>query len=82
MKTTNLNADNAANQPSNLSGLISGSQSCPNKVVNLIVTELAVIEVTPGGLVLREIAADTTVEAVKKATGAPLTVASPLGVFE
>src|SRR5438876_4808381 len=30
------------------------------KVVNMIVTELAVIDVTPGGLVLREIAADTT----------------------
>ena len=30
------------------------------KVVNLIVTEMAVIEVTPAGLVLREIAADTT----------------------
>src|SRR4029434_7351302 len=28
------------------------------KVVNLIVTELAVIDVTPGGLVLREIAGD------------------------
>jgi hypothetical protein len=34
MKTTNLNADN---QPSNLSGPISGSQSCPSRVVNLIV---------------------------------------------
>ena len=45
------------------------------KVVNLIVTEMAVIDVTPGGLVLREIAADTTVEAVKKATGAELTFA-------
>ena len=30
------------------------------KVVNQIVTELAVIDVTPDGLVLREIAADTT----------------------
>ena len=30
------------------------------KVVNLIVTELAVIEVTPRGLVLKEIASDTT----------------------
>ena len=42
------------------------------KVVNMIVTEMAVIDVTPGGLVLREIAADTTVEKVKAATGAPL----------
>src|ERR671924_170121 len=38
------------------------------KVVNMIVSELAVIEVTPKGLVLREIASDTTVDAVKKAT--------------
>ena len=30
------------------------------KVVHLIVTELAVIEVTPQGLVLKEIASDTT----------------------
>src|SRR6187549_2090934 len=39
------------------------------KVVNQIVTELAVIEVTPKGLVLREIAADTTLDAVLEATG-------------
>jgi len=44
------------------------------KVVNLIVTELAVIEVVPGGLRLREIAADTTLDAVKRATGAELIV--------
>src|SRR5213596_280880 len=34
------------------------------KVVHMIVTELAVIEVTPKGLVLREIASDTTLDAV------------------
>lgn len=50
-------------------------------VVHLIVTELAVIEVTPDGLVLREIAADTTVEAVRRATGAPLLVHGTPGVF-
>src|SRR5213076_2765235 len=44
------------------------------KVVNLIVTEMAVIEVTPSGLLLREIAADTTVERVQAATGATLMV--------
>ncbi len=44
------------------------------KVVNLIVTELAVIEVTDRGLVLNEIAADTTVENVRSATGAELIV--------
>ena len=52
------------------------------KVVNLIVTELAVIEVTPDGLLLREIAADTTVEQVRAATGAPLLVADKVGAFE
>lgn len=50
-------------------------------VVNLIVTDMAVIEVTDRGLVLKEIASDTTVDAVKTATGAPLTVADPLGTF-
>jgi len=50
-------------------------------VVDLIVTELAVIDVTPGGLVLREIAEGTTEEAVRAATAAPLTTASPLGTF-
>jgi 3-oxoacid CoA-transferase subunit B len=44
------------------------------KVVNLIVTELAVIEVTPRGLLLKEIAADTTIDAVRAATGAELIV--------
>jgi 3-oxoacid CoA-transferase subunit B len=51
------------------------------KVVNRIVTELAVIDVTPKGLVLREIANDTTLEAVVAATGATLQVAEPLGRF-
>ena len=37
-------------------------------VVNTIVTELAVIDVTPNGLVLREIAPDTTLEAVQRLT--------------
>src|SRR5919201_3300289 len=44
------------------------------KVVNLIVTELAVIEVTERGLVLKEIASDTTIERVRHATGAELLV--------
>jgi 3-oxoacid CoA-transferase len=51
------------------------------KVVNQIVTELAVIEVTPQGLVLKEIASDTSLDAVIAATGARLTVAEPLGRF-
>jgi 3-oxoacid CoA-transferase subunit B len=48
------------------------------KVVNTIVTELAVIQVTPDGLVLEEIAPDTTVEEVQKLTAAKLTVKQPL----
>jgi 3-oxoacid CoA-transferase subunit B len=44
------------------------------KVVHLIITELAVIEVTPRGLVLKEIASDTTIEKVRAATGAALIV--------
>jgi 3-oxoacid CoA-transferase subunit B len=51
------------------------------KVVNLIITELAVIEVTPRGLVLKEIASDTTLDAVREATGADLIVEGPPAVF-
>jgi 3-oxoacid CoA-transferase subunit B len=51
------------------------------KVVNLIVTDLAVIEVTPRGLVLKEIASDTTVDQVRAATGADLVVDGTPGVF-
>jgi 3-oxoacid CoA-transferase subunit B len=51
------------------------------KVVHMIVTELAVIEVTPNGLVLREIAADTTLDAVKKATGATLSIEGEVARF-
>src|SRR5262245_24574186 len=51
------------------------------KVVDTIVTELAVIKVTPEGLLLQEIASDTTVEAVQKATGAPLIVPQRVGRF-
>ena len=50
------------------------------KVVHLIVTEMAVIEVTPEGLVLKERAEDTTVEAIKAATEAPLIIGE-VGVF-
>jgi 3-oxoacid CoA-transferase subunit B len=44
------------------------------EVVDYIVTELAVIEVTPEGLVLREIAADTTVQQVEALTEPTLIV--------
>ena len=48
------------------------------KVVDMIVTELAVMQVTPEGLVLKEIAPDTTVEEVVKATAARLIVQQPV----
>jgi len=51
------------------------------KVVNLIVTELAVIEVTDRGLLLREIAEGTTVDAVRAATGASLLIDGTPGRF-
>lgn len=51
------------------------------KEVNIIVTELAFIRVTPKGLVLEEIAGDTTVEEVIKKTGAKLHLAEKLGRF-
>jgi 3-oxoacid CoA-transferase subunit B len=44
------------------------------KVVNMIVTDLAVIDVTGRGLVLREIAADTTIDNIRASTGARLIV--------
>jgi len=46
--------------------------------VDLIVTEMAVIEVTPKGLVLKELAPGVTVEQVKAATEAELIVAPDL----
>ena len=51
------------------------------RCVHQIVTELAVIDVTARGLVLREIASDTTLEAVQAATGATLHVDGSLGTF-
>jgi acyl CoA:acetate/3-ketoacid CoA transferase beta subunit len=51
------------------------------KVVNMIVTELAVIDVTSRGLVLKEIASDTTIDAVRQATGAVLLIEGQPGKF-
>jgi len=51
------------------------------KVVHLVVTELAVIEVTPRGLKLKEVASDTTVDKVRQATGADLIVEGTPGIF-
>ncbi len=51
------------------------------RCVHLIVTELAVIEVTPEGLVLKEVAQGHSVNEVAALTGAPLLVPDPPGVF-
>jgi 3-oxoacid CoA-transferase subunit B len=49
------------------------------KVVDMIITELAVIRVTAEGLVLDEIAAGTSVEEVCRLTAAPLSIKEALG---
>ena len=51
------------------------------KVVSQIVTELAVIDVTAKGLVLREIASDATLDQVRTATGATLHLEGEPGRF-
>ena len=50
-------------------------------VVSTIVTELAVFDVTPKGLVLRERNADCSVEDIQKATGPAFTVSPALKTF-
>jgi 3-oxoacid CoA-transferase len=52
------------------------------RCVNLIVTDMAVIEVVKEGLLLREVAPDTTVDAVRKATGTELIVREPVKTME
>ena len=49
--------------------------------MNLIVTEMAVLEVTPAGLVLKEVAAGFTVDDVRVATEAALIVPERVGTF-
>ncbi len=49
--------------------------------VSLIVTDLAVMEVTPQGLLLKEIAADTTLDEVINATEAELIIPDRIGTF-
>jgi 3-oxoacid CoA-transferase B subunit len=49
--------------------------------VDLVVTDMAVIRVTPAGLVLDEVARGTTVDEVVRATAARLTVSPTLGEF-
>jgi 3-oxoacid CoA-transferase subunit B len=50
-------------------------------VVNMIVTELAVIEITPQGLVLREVAPGVSPEAVQKVTEPKLRLAPDMKVM-
>ncbi len=52
------------------------------RCVDLIVTEMAVIEVVTEGLLLREIGAGLTLEDVRAATGAPLIVAETVVTLE
>src|SRR6056297_1561614 len=49
--------------------------------VNLIVTEMAVMEVTDKGLVLKELGPDTTIEEVMAATDAELIIPDEIGRF-
>ena len=51
------------------------------QVVNLIVTELAVIEVSKKGLVLREVAEGATLDGVRAKTEAELIVEGAVGAF-
>ncbi|MCI8991439.1 MAG: 3-oxoacid CoA-transferase subunit B [Eubacterium sp.] len=46
--------------------------------VNIIITEMAVIEVTPDGLLLTEYNPEFTVEQIQEATEAPLTISKDL----
>jgi len=52
------------------------------KCVDVIVTDMAVIEVVPEGLLLKEIAPDTTVDAVRKATGTELKLGPTVATME
>ena len=51
------------------------------RVVETIITELAVIRITPDGLVLEELAPGVTVEDVQKLTGPKLIVREPVPVM-
>ncbi|MGA9673331.1 MAG: CoA transferase subunit B [Terracidiphilus sp.] len=53
-----------------------------SRVVNTIITELAVIEITPEGLALKEIAPDTTIEEVQRLTGTKLLIREPIHTMQ
>ena len=50
------------------------------RVVHRIITDLCVMDVTDAGLVLRELAPEVTVDQVREATGAPISVDPELSV--
>ncbi len=50
--------------------------------VNLIVTELCVIEVTPNGLLLKEIHKDTTIDEIKSVTEANLIISDDIKIMD
>ncbi len=52
------------------------------KVVDLVITDLAVIEVAPEGLILKEIASDTTIEEVIAKTRAKLIIAGNVSLMK
>ncbi len=52
------------------------------RCVHQVVTDLGYLDVTPGGLVLREVAPGVTVDDVRAATGCPIEVAPDLRVMD
>lgn len=51
------------------------------RVVHQVITDLAVLDVTPGGLLLRELAPGVSVDQVRAATGAELTLVPGLSAM-
>lgn len=51
------------------------------RVVHRVITDLAVLDVTPGGLLLRELAPGVSVDQVRAATGAELTLVPGLSAM-
>ena len=52
------------------------------KVVNKIITEMGVMEITDKGIVLREIASNVTLDEIREATGAELIIPDDLKVMQ